>query len=431
MIQIIGVSILFLVISVHPEALSAQARGTQPAPGGQGTKAPGGTPAGQGTTTAPAGQGTKASGGQRATAPAGQRGAARTQPPMTLRQVIESLLSLRNTTRVEALVSRRGVQFQAGPGVLDILKEFGAGPKLLAMIPTPPPPPPPPPPPKVAGAFTILCEPVDCAVVVNELYKGMTSENRQTVNGLLVGDATVQVFADGFESVSRSVQLTEGMPLEEKFLLKRTDLVRRQGASASLLKTIAGLGGIDGIGELSDVEGTGTMQWIDADGATQEWAMTFNKRIGRDLVMTFRTREGQCTATILGQTARQECRSGLRNGGEKIAEQAGTLFLSYQLQDVLQALLKRPLLASEIDDTRLESSDGKDSYLLALGDNGLPSDLVYRIGDSNAPIQVQYSNYMSITSSRYPGRIAIGRLNSPPVWIFTVSTLRNRLSRER
>src|SRR5215470_2848532 len=76
----------------------------------------------------------------------GQRAA--TPMPMTLRQVIESLLTLKNSSRVEDQISKAGVRFQATPGVLDILKEFGAGPKLLSMIP-PPPAPPAPLPPKV------------------------------------------------------------------------------------------------------------------------------------------------------------------------------------------------------------------------------------------------------------------------------------------
>src|SRR5689334_5729958 len=84
----------------------------------------------------------------------GQRSTpAKAPTPLTLRQVIESLLSLRNSSRVEDLISKAGVQFEATPAVVDVLKQFGASPKLISMIPPPPPPslPPPPPPPRVAG----------------------------------------------------------------------------------------------------------------------------------------------------------------------------------------------------------------------------------------------------------------------------------------
>src|SRR5262245_24445920 len=169
--------------------------------------------------------------GQRASQP-------RPQPPMTLRQVIESLISLKNSTRVEDLISRRGVQFQGNPAVLGILREFGAGPKLLGMIPVPPPPPSPPAP-KVAGALTVVCEPRDCSVIVKEMYKGPTADGRKTVAGLPAGETTVEVFAEGYERITRTIQLQEGQPQEEKFVLKKTMLSRQQSANAALLKALS------------------------------------------------------------------------------------------------------------------------------------------------------------------------------------------------
>jgi hypothetical protein len=362
--------------------------------------------------------------------PAGRRPAPKPQPPLTLRQVIESLITLKSSARVEDLISRRGIQFQSTPGVLDILKEFGGGPKLLSMIPAPPPPPAPPAP-KIAGALIIVCEPKDCSVVVNDTYKGPTSENRVTVPDLRAGEATIQVFAEGYESVSRKIELEEGKPLEEKFTLKRTELARQQAANATSLKILAGLGGMDGLAELGDIEGSGVVNWTDNTGKVQEWPMTFEKRAGKDLLATFKTRDGQCQASILGQSTKQECRGGFKGTGEKVAEQAASLFLSYQLQDVMQTLLTRPLLASETSDDRLESSSTRDGYLLATGPDGLPVDLIYRTADSDMPIQVQYSNYLKLNKARYPGKTAIGRLNGAPVFVFTVTNVRTNVSRNR
>src|SRR4051794_28955015 len=98
MTHTIGAAILFFVIFANPAALLAQARGAQP---------PQQPPQ------------------QQAQPQRGQRPAPKPPAPMTLRQVIESLSSLKNTSRVEDLVSKAGVQFQATPGVLEILKEFG------------------------------------------------------------------------------------------------------------------------------------------------------------------------------------------------------------------------------------------------------------------------------------------------------------------
>ena len=55
----------------------------------------------------------------------GQRAAtAKAQPPMTLRQVIESLVTLKNSKRVEDLISKSGVDFQATPAVLDRERDY-------------------------------------------------------------------------------------------------------------------------------------------------------------------------------------------------------------------------------------------------------------------------------------------------------------------
>lgn len=365
----------------------------------------------------------------------GQRGASAKPPtPLTLRQVIESLSSLRNSRRVEDQISKAGVQFQATHEVVDILKQFGASPKLISMIPVPPPPAPPPPPPeppapKVAGPLTVVCEPKDCAVVVDDKYEGPTDQNRKTVSGLRPGEATIRVFADGYERLTRRIQLEEGKPAEETFSLKRTTLVRQERASVSLLKAVASLGGADALAELGDIEGSGTMQWTNSSGSVEEWTMTFNKRIGRDLAAIFKTKDGQCTASILAQTAKQECKGELKNRGDKIADQATSLFLSYQLQDVIHALLRRTLMASETNDNRIESFDTKDSYVLTIGNDGVPTDLVYRIGEDATAIHIQYSNYLNLNKGRYPGRISMGRLNNDPAWVFTLKTVRSKVVR--
>ena len=348
--------------------------------------------------------------------------------PMTLRQVIESLIALKNSSRVEDQVSKAGVRFQATPAVLDILKEFGAGPRLLSLIP-PPPAPAAPPAAKVAGPLTVICEPKDCIVAAGEIFKGLTSQNRATITGLKPGETTVEVFADGYEHTTRKVQLEEGKPAEEKFSLKRSAAALQQSGSATLLKTVTTLGGTDGFAQLADIEGSGTMQWVNADGKMEEWPLTFSKRVGKDITATFKTKNGECTASLVAQAAKQDCKGGLRNGGEKIAEQGTSLFLSYQLQDVIQTLMKRPLVASEENENRLESSDVKDAYVFVVGNDSLPVGLIYRIADNNAPIQVEYSNYMKVADARYPGKVSIGRVNTAPVWIFTLNNVRSRIVR--
>jgi hypothetical protein len=298
------------------------------------------------------------------------------------------------------------------------------------MIPAPPvqPPPPQPPAPKLAGPLTVVCEPKDCEVAVEDKYAGSTDHNRKTISGLPPGEVTVQIFADGYDHLTRRVPLQEGKPAEEKFLLKPSMLARQNTGKALVLQAVADLGGIDGVADLGDIEADGTIQWTDSEGKTQQWTVNFNRRPGKNLSATFKTADGQCAASILPQGTKEDCRGGLKNGGDKIAQQATSLFLSYQIQDVLRALLQRPLIASESNENSIESFDKDDSYVLTVNNDGLPTDLTYRIGN-NTPIQVRYSNYVSVNKGRYPREMSVGRPDTAPSWVFSLKSVRSRVSR--
>ena len=114
--------------------------------------------------------------------------------------------------------------------------------------------------------------------MIDETYRGRTEQSKTAVTGLLAGEVMVRVFADGYEDLSQTILLEEGKPAESKFSLKRPELMRKQSASASMLKAIARLGGMDGIAELGDFEGDGMVAWTDNSGNVQEWPMTFKKR---------------------------------------------------------------------------------------------------------------------------------------------------------
>src|SRR5262249_19563101 len=131
-----------------------------------------------------------------------------------------------------------------------------------------------------------------------------------------------------------------------------------------------------------------------------------------------------------GSVVKQECRSNLKGSGEKLAAQATSLFLSYQLQDVMQTLMNRTLVASETSDDHLESPGTRDAYSLTLDPAALPADLIYKSdqGEAEKPIQVKYSNYIKLNRGRYPGRIAIGRVGSDPVFVFMITSIRTNVA---
>jgi hypothetical protein len=345
--------------------------------------------------------------------------------PLTLPQLIEALdcVATKCSPRlskmgdVEQMVAQRGVDFQGDPVRLDILKQFGATPKLIGLIP----PTPSAAPAKVAGPLTVICEPKDCAVIVNETYHGLTEQGRKTITGLQPGDAKVQIFSDGYEGMSRNVQLQESAPTTEMFTLQIPDVVRQRVGKEFLFDAVSALGGIDGLMQVGDLEGSGVLRWLDNEGKPQQWDMSFTKHPANELTMNFKNRDGQCSATISGDTSKNECRGRLKNSAEKVAEQAATLFRSYQVQSVIQALMKRTVSVSESDTSRLETSGGNDSYALTVGKESLPIELVYAPPNGRAPVKVQYSNYASVGAGRFPGRIAIGQVDQEPVMIFTLS----------
>jgi hypothetical protein len=241
---------------------------------------------------------------------------------------------------------------------------------------------------------------------------------------------TVQIFADGYEHLTRRIPLQEGKPAEEKFQLKPTMVARQNSAKTSVLEAVASLGGLDGLVDLSDIGVDGTVQWTDSDSYVQQWTVNFNRHPGKNLSATFKSTDGQCTASIQGQTAKQDCRAGLKNGGDKVAKQATSLFLSYQVQDVLRALLQRPLVTSESDDKSIESADKDDSYVLTVNSDGFPTDLIYRIGEEQ-PIQVRYSNYSTVNKAHYPRQISVGRPGSAPTWVFQLKNVHSRIVRSQ
>src|SRR6185436_15858217 len=145
--------------------------------------------------------------------------------PLGISQVIESLYSL-GVTRTEELVSKNKVQFEATPEIVGILKDLGATDKLLSFIPAPRPQPVAPPPvveaPKVAGPFRVICEPIDCYIVINDRYYGLTEAHSKVVPTLTPGTATIQVFNNGYDPQTQNIPLQEGRPAEARFQLNLT-----------------------------------------------------------------------------------------------------------------------------------------------------------------------------------------------------------------
>ena len=351
--------------------------------------------------------------------------------PLTLPEVIKSLSSF-GSKSTENTIKQRKVTFRAEPLIVNILKEFGATDSILKLIPPVPAPPvrPPvavPPAPKFSGPITIKCEPVDCLVVINDKFYGPTQQKQKIVTEVSPGQATIQVFSERYQAKVQKLELVEARPIEVPFALELREDIHLWMVKDSLFEIIRAIGGIDGVSSLGEFEGEGTMDWTDSTGQMQHWPMTFRKRSGRDLSLAFKPRGGQCLVSILGETQERECKGKLKNLAEGVTEQAATLFLSYQVQDVLSHLLTRVSGVSAVGDgTRLEISGSDDSYTLDLGSDRLPNELSYSRADNpDGAVKVKYSDYIYVGKARYPARMQIAPVNGKSEFVFAMRTIRS------
>jgi len=348
--------------------------------------------------------------------------------PLSPADVIEGLYSLGSVAKVEDLVKKRGVTFYREPIIVDILKQFGATERLLSLIPAPPPPPQP----KYAGSLRIRCIPVDCMVIVGERFYGSTQRGQTVIDQLPPGETVVQVLSEGYPKQDRKLQLVQDSPFETTFELKKPPEIGMWIVKETWLETLRVMGGIDGMSSLGEFEGEGTLDWVDNTAQTQHWPMTFTKRSGNDMTVQFKTKDGQCSVSILASDApKHECKGKLKNSGEETADLAATLFSHYQVQEILQQVLGR-LSGFSVGDggQRLEISGSYDSYVLSLDKDKLPSELLYSLTEKpDSAVKVKYSNYIAVGKARYPAQMEVVQANKNTSWGFNLTTIRSKSTR--
>ncbi|MGP8243120.1 MAG: hypothetical protein ACLQVN_01215, partial [Bryobacteraceae bacterium] len=279
-------------------------------------------------------------------------------------------------------VRKNKVSFDASPASIssvspiDILKRLNNLPALLVDF--IPPAPPPPPPPKLSGPINVRCEPADCEIIVNDHYYGRAAGGKKAIPDSLPapGEAVLHVAHEGFAPETRTVKLVEDRPVDELFTLHRTVAGRRDAARNLLLRVVAAFGGVEGLAQLAQVSGSGTVTLLDEKQQPQEWRMRFSGGWA-SVNMSFKGARGECNTSTTGELT---CKGKLRNSSEEgLLAQAMQRFGEGQLPTLLARLLTRDALA--IDDSapaKIESEGDPDSYILSLGNDGLPAEMVYR-----------------------------------------------------
>jgi hypothetical protein len=273
----------------------------------------------------------------------------------------------------------------------------------------------------------VVCEPTDCGVVVSERYFGSTTKGRITLDSLAPGEGVIVVFNEGGGVQTREVRLNVNAPLEERFEFSPKKQESRPVAREYLLDVVREIGGVEGSGALGQFEGEGLFAWTDSGGKSQSWSMAFAKHLGKALTVTFKTDRGQCSVLIRDESVKNDCKGKLKNSGESVAGRAATLFLTYQLYDVVQQFINEVQSLSAADGNRLIFDSNSQLYSLTVGADKLPVEL---IRNSSRPPQstvtVKYSNYSKVGKALYPTRMAITSNDFPRPCVFMVTTIQSR-----
>ncbi len=349
--------------------------------------------------------------------------------PLGISQVIEALYSL-GVTKTEDLVSRNKVQFEATPEIVGILKDLGATDRLLSLIPKAKPQPVAPPPivevPKVAGPLQIICEPIDCFIVIGDRYYGLTEARSKIVPTLTPGPATVQVFSNGYDPQTQQVLLQEGQTAEARFRLTLTSESKAEKGQHFALDAMRALGGIPALAVLQDFKGDGTLEWKDEKGTLQQGSMKFTKNRDQEMQLEIKTKDGDCSSLISGKTSRDTCRGSLKNS-EKVVSVAAANLLLYEVQNVISSFLSgTPTLVGTDTAPRIEIQRGDASWVLTLDNDKFPVELVHtRRGPTPSVVNVRYSGYGNISAGKYPTHLQVS-VDGSTIYTFTINGVSTR-----
>jgi hypothetical protein len=351
-----------------------------------------------------------------------------TGPKLSLADVALVLITPNLKRCIADYVKKRGVSFYADPTIIETLKVLGAPDDLYGTIPAPPPPSPPPPPPlKVAGPVTIVCElPPSCDIGVSDRYFGVAQDGKKVVNGLPVGAADLQVYAEGFETQKRQIQLQENQPKEEHFRLKPSAASSQQAAHKTMQGVVAAFGGVEGLAGMAQASGAGTAALPDKNGQLSKWDMSFGGRWG-SMVMNFRSALGECGATF-AETLISDCKGKLKKSDyEAQFKDVVVLFSECQLPILLARMLTREVSESQDAnvrklETQLDAQVESDSYVLSLDNSGWPTEILYRPKSGKNPKRIRYSKYLKKDALSYPGQIEVADAsNGKQLAVFTIS----------
>ncbi|MCC6394286.1 MAG: hypothetical protein IT167_27060 [Bryobacterales bacterium] len=165
-------------------------------------------------------------------------------------------------------IEKQGLDFVPNPEDLTAIKEAGGPDFLLAAVdkaekPAPPGPregTPPPPPKKKEGRLTVICEPVDCSVSINDIHIGVTNHGELS-RAWQEGEIRVAVRKDDFEADRNGAAavIAEDKPARVEFHLKPSRASLERAGAELFQLMLAALGGPEGLKNASALKGSGAI----------------------------------------------------------------------------------------------------------------------------------------------------------------------------
>lgn len=214
--------------------------------------------------------------------------------PFEMKRLLDNLKTIQERPAVlnEATVIRRinsyGLTFQPTPEDFQTLKETGASEKLLNAVaikagvplafpeakPTELPPPPPPP---KKTLLTVVCKPVDCAVMLNKSQIGVTTDGTLKDHPLAPG-ANVSVSAEAKDYLpdneSHEFRPEEGMSRKVEFNFRPSTAALAARAKSLQEEILAAYGGADAMKAAETFRATGRLELKTKDGRWDSWPFT-------------------------------------------------------------------------------------------------------------------------------------------------------------
>ncbi len=340
--------------------------------------------------------------------------AAREERVVSMEGLLRFLEKFRNDALADSmllgLVRYYGLGFRISPDDREQLRTAGASEALVDALEAAPihilvPPHLPP------GFLSVMCQPLDCAVQVNERPVGTTSQGVLASIPVPVGEAKVRVFRQNYD-VDRdeeTVSIGSGNTTNLSF---RLTLSRRviESEGASLFSRVLGALGASSYPSGADdrIQASGVLDLGSRTAKPSTWSVvtTFSAMNFSRFQLSRGNRKCELAIMKHGEVSWKK-RPGGREGQE--IEEALRILTDYQLAAVLKLatspsfkILAQTRNSADLDPQSLRAQADNEAYIITVDASSLPSEVALESAGLNGGTRVLYSRYADLGGFMYP-----------------------------